>query len=636
MDAALKSDSASSSHRVDPVTTEIVRNGLIAATEEMKTNLMRTAYNMIIYEALDFTVGLFDARGNTVSIGLGLPMFIRGMSDTVKTKLAHYGMENLDPGDILLTNDAYITGSHLNHMTFTVPIFHDGEVVAFSCCMAHWPDVGGTLDGATTDIYSEGLQMPIVKIYRKGEPNEELISVIKTNVRLPERAMGDFRAQIAAVRTGERRFLEMINKYGRDAVLLGIEAIMDHSEAATRARVREIPDGVYEAQSFMDDDGVRIGERVPINVRVEVKGDRMKVDLTDVSKQVAGFYNSGETAGRSCCQVAFKCLTSALDLPINDGQFRALEIILPPGRVVSALKPAAMRMWMTYPMTIIDTIFKALAPAIPGHIIAGHHADLVVGRVNGRRPRDDSFYIYLGGLIGGGWGAKHNGDGCNATIAMNDGDTHNGPSEQVEAKYPLLVERYALRPDSGGAGRFRGGLGCEQVVQARHDIRFNSQMDRVKCKPWGLEDGLSGFGNSVAIHRFGTAQEQRFHNGKALNQVLHAGDAYILRSGGGGGFGSPLDRDLDALARDVRCGYVSKDAAEKYYGAVFEPETNRIDAAATEIKRSEMRRQGLPQDEPIADTGVPPPATAHVHDHGHEKLSEEERVALAMTGRCCS
>jgi N-methylhydantoinase B len=623
MDAALKPEPAPSGHRVDPVTTEIVRNGLIAATEEMKTNLMRTAYNMIIYEALDFTVGLFDAQGNTVSIGLGLPMFIRGMSDTVKTKIAHYGIENLDPGDILLTNDAYITGSHLNHMTFTVPIFHDGEVVAFSCCMAHWPDVGGTLDGATTDIFSEGLQMPIVKIYRKGVPSEELISVIKTNVRLPERAMGDFRAQIAAVRTGERRFLEMIGKYGRDAVLLGIEAIMDHSEAATRARVREIPDGVYEAQSFMDDDGVRIGERVPIRVRVEVTGDRMKVDLTDVSKQVAGFYNSGETAGRSCCQVAFKCLTSALDLPINDGQFRALDIVLPPGRVVSALKPAAMRMWMTYPMTIIDTIFKALAPAIPEHIIAGHHADLVVGRVNGRRPKDDSFYIYLGGLIGGGWGAKHNGDGSNATIAMNDGDTHNGPSEQV---------------DSGGAGRFRGGLGCEQVVQARHDIRFNSQMDRVKCKPWGLEDGLSGFGNSVAIHRFGTAQEQRFHNGKALNQVLHAGDAYILRSGGGGGFGSPLARDLKSLARDVRCGYVSKDAAEKYYGAVFEPGTNNIDAAASGIRRAEMRRQGLPQDEPIADTGVPPPAPAHTHAHdqGHEKLSEEERVALAMTGRCCS
>ena len=172
-------------YRTDPVTTEIVRNGLIAATEEMKTNLMRTAYNMIIYEALDFTVGLFDAEGNTVSIGLGLPMFIRGMSDTVKAKLEHYGVENIEPGDILLTNDAYITGSHLNHMTFTVPIFHDGELVAFSCCMAHWPDVGGTLDGATTDIYSEGLQMPIVKIYRKGVPNEELVAIIRSNVRLP-------------------------------------------------------------------------------------------------------------------------------------------------------------------------------------------------------------------------------------------------------------------------------------------------------------------------------------------------------------------------------------------------------------------------------------------------------------------
>ncbi len=191
--------------RIDPVTVEVVRNGLIAVTEEMKTNLMRTAYNMIIYEALDFTVGLFNARGETVSIGLGLPMFIRGMSDTVKAKIKHYGLEKMDPGDILLTNDAYTTGSHLNHMTFSVPIFHDGKVVAFSSCMAHWPDVGGTLSGVTTDIYSEGLQMPIVKAYRKGEPNEGH-GHHRMNVQVPENAMGDLRARIAAVRTGERPF----------------------------------------------------------------------------------------------------------------------------------------------------------------------------------------------------------------------------------------------------------------------------------------------------------------------------------------------------------------------------------------------------------------------------------------------
>src|SRR5450830_368813 len=635
MDAVTKQTQAKTP-AINPVITEIVRNGLIAATEEMKTNLMRTAYNMIIYEALDFTVGLFDAEGNTISIGLGLPMFIRGMSDTVKAKLSHFGTENIEPGDILLTNDAYITGSHLNHMTFTVPIFHESEMVAFSCCMAHWPDVGGTLDGSTTDIYSEGLQMPNVKIYRKGVINDELVSIIKTNVRLPERAMGDFRAQVAAVKTGEKRFLEMIRKYGRDDVLGSIDAIMDQSEAITRERVRNIPDGVYEAESFMDDDGISIGSRIPIRVRVEVKGDRMTIDLTEVSKQVGGFYNSGETAGRSSCQVAFKCITSPLDMPINDGQFRALDIVLPPGRVVSAVKPAAMRMWMTYPMTVVDTIFKALAPALPKQVIAGHHADLVVARINGRKPKDNAFYIYTGGLIGGGWGAKHDSDGMSATIAINDGDTHNGPSEQVEAKYPLLVERYTLRQDSGGAGRFRGGLGTEQVVQARHDIRFSSQMDRVKCKPWGLSGGHSGAGNSVALHRFGKDKETHFPNGKAFNQVLKSGDAYILRSGGGGGFGAPLERDLDTLERDVRCGYVSRGAAETIYGAVFKADGS-IDHEATAVCREEMRWMGLPVDQPISETLVPPPLLQeHEHSHPTEKMTEEERVAWAMTCRCCS
>jgi N-methylhydantoinase B len=519
-------------------------------------------------------------------------------------------------------------------MTFTVPVFHERELVGFSCCMAHWPDVGGTLDGSTTDIYSEGLQMPIVKIYRKGVIDEALVSIIKMNVRLPERAMGDFRAQVAAVKTGEKRFLEMIQKYGRNEVLRSIDAIMDHSEVLARERVRQMPDGVYEAESFMDDDGISVGDPVPIRVKVEIKGDRMTVDLTEVSKQVGGFYNSGETAGRSSCQVAFKCLTSPLDMPINDGQFRAIDIVLPPGRVVSAVRPAAMRMWMTYPMTVVDTIFKALAPALPNEVIAGHHADLVVARINGRKPKDNVFYIYTGGLIGGGWGAKHDSDGMSATIAINDGDTHNGPSEQVEAKYPLLVERYALRQDSGGAGRFRGGLGTEQVVQARHDIRFSSQMDRVKCKPWGLDGGLSGAGNSVAIHRFGKDNETHFPNGKAFNQVLKPGDAYILRSGGGGGYGSPLERDLDRLEQDVRGGYVSHEAAESLYGAVVRADGG-IDREASVRRRDEMRRKGLPIDQPIAETIAPLP---HTHDHAPplEKLTEEERTVLAMNCRCCS
>ena len=239
----------------------------------------------------------------------------------------------------------------------------------------------------------------------------------------------------------------------------------------------------------------------------------------------------------------------------------------------------------------------------------------------------------------GGWGGSRTRDGNNAIFSGFHGDTFNCPAEVAEARYGLFVEQLALNEAPGGEGQHRGGKGIVLDYRVRSNgCFFTCAYTRNKHRPWGLEGGLSGFGNSVAIDRFGAAEEQRFHNGKALNQVLHAGDAYILRSGGGGGFGSPLERDLESLAHDLRCGYVSKHAAETYYGAVFAPGTNTIDAAATAARRAEMQRQGLPHDEPIADTGVPPPASphTHAHDHGHENLSEEERVALAMTGRCCS
>ena len=322
-DQSLKSEPGSGG--VDPITTEIIRNAFEAVTTEMKLTLRRTAYNMIIYEALDFTVGLFTAKGETVSIGLGLPMFIRGLSETVKAKLAKLGPENLEPGDVLLTNDAYITGSHLNHMTFSLPIYYDGKLVAFAACMAHWPDIGGPLDGMTTDIFSEGLQLPILKYHRAGQVNKEIEEIIGMNVRLPERAMGDLRAQLAAIKVGERRIVELMDRYGTETVLASIDSLMDQSEAAAREMVLNIPDGTYQAESFMDDDGVSIGKRIPIRVRVLVAGDEMTVDLSDVSEQVQGFYNSGETAGRSCVQVAFKCLTSPRDYPINDGAFRPLN-----------------------------------------------------------------------------------------------------------------------------------------------------------------------------------------------------------------------------------------------------------------------------------------------------------------------
>lgn len=562
----------------DAVLTAIMRNGVLAVTEEMKTNLMRTAYNMIIYEALDFTVGLFTPEGETVSIGLGLPMFIRGMAETVKAKLRHFGKENLHPGDILVTNDSYTTGSHLNHVTFSLPIFHQGVLAGFSCCMAHWQDVGGTLGGVTTDIFSEGLQIPIVKYQKRGVVNQDLVDIIRMNCRVPERAMGDLRAQVTAVKTGEKRFLELLDRYGRDNVMAAIRNIMDQSEASARARTREIPDGVYEAESFMDDDGAEVGKRVPIKVRVIKKDDEITIDLTEVSRQVRGYFNSGATTGYACAQVAYKCLTSPTDYPINEGSFRSLNVKLEMGSVVSATRPAAMRMWMTFPMTIVDTIFKAMSKAIPEKTIAAHHADLVVAMIHGISPKDGRFFIGAIGPMGGGWGAKRNADGVTATVCLNDGDTHNTPVEHMEQKFPIIFEKHALRQDSCGAGRTRGGLGAEQWLAARTPITIDVRIDRVHCAPWGLEGGGDGMGNKVEL-RLGGKVVGDLPNAK-LTQRLAPGDALMLKAGGGGGFGDPRTRDPELVAHDVAQGYVSRDAARDAYRVALTAD-GRVDAEAT-------------------------------------------------------
>jgi len=523
---------------------------------------MRTSYNMIIYEALDFTVGLFDKAGNTLSIGLGLPMFIRGMSDVVKAKLDFWGEENIFPGDILLTNDSYTTGAHLNHLTFSIPIFHKNKIVAFSTCMAHWQDIGGILNGITTDIYSEGLQIPLVKYHHRGVLNEEMRELILMNVRRRDRAAGDLEAQLSACKVGVKHIENMLKRFDLKTWQDCLEQIMLHTELEARAAVKKMPDGVYEAESFMDDDAVDLDQPVPIRVKVTIKNDEMTVDLSQMSPQVKGFYNSG--AGVACAQVAFKCLTLPKDQPINDGNFRPLKVILPKGTVVSALHPAPMRVWMTYPMTVIDTIFKALSQAIPDLVIASHHADLMIANVNGIHPQDGKLWIYTGGLIGGGWGAKSNEDGVNVTVCMNDGDTHNGPTEQVENKFPLLVQYYQIREDSGGAGEFRGGLGAQVEVTALTTINCQTRIDRVNNKPWGLKGGLSALGNVVGV-KAKNGDLKMYSTGK-VNVRLTAGESYVLYSGGGGGFGKPAKRDRKSVLKDIEMGYVSKEKAKELYG----------------------------------------------------------------------
>jgi N-methylhydantoinase B len=399
--------------------------------------------------------------------------------------------------------------------------------------------------------------------------------------------MGDFRAQVASIRTGERRMVALLQRYGREAVVGSIARIFAHSAEMARQAVRAIPDGVYEAESFMDDDGVRLGQRIPLRVRVTVAGDEMTVDLTDVSRQVPGYFNSGQTAGRSAAQVAFKCLTSPLLYPINDGSFAPLRIILPPGRVVSATKPAAVRMWMTIPMTVVDTIIHAMAPAMPDKVLAGHHADLMTNMFFGSDPRTGRFFVGAPGNPGGGWGARHNADGMNVVVCINDGDTHNRPVEAVEARYPMIVEEYSLLPDSGGAGTHRGGLGARRTVRVIGDMTTNSRIERTRCAPWGLFGGQPARPNYIAIRRQ-DGQVQTFPNGKIAGAELRPGEATIRESGGGGGYGPPWQRPAERVRDDVREGYVSWQAAHDAYGVVLDPTTLALDAAATAARRATL------------------------------------------------
>jgi N-methylhydantoinase B len=581
------------SSTIDAFTAEVIRSSVVAITDEMKTNLMRTAYNMIIYEAEDFTVGLFDADGNTISIGLGLPMFIRGLSDAIKAKIAHWGKQNIFLGDVLLTNDPQVMGSHLNHMIFTLPVFHNGELVAFSSSMGHWQDVGGVLGAVTRDIFSEGLQMPFVKIFKAGQQDAELTAIIRSNCRLPEFAMGDFRAQLAAIRTGERRLTRLLERYGAATFKESVELIFDQSERLARAAVAKIPDGIYEAESFMDDDGVNLGKHVPIKVRVEVSADEMIVDLSGVSPQVAGPYNSGATAGRSASEVAFKFLTTPLLLPINHGSFRPLQVVLPPGRIVSASKPAPVRTWMTVPMTVADTIFKALAPACPANVLAGHHADLAAPRTFGLDPKTGRAFHFPQTLSGGGWGALHDRDGQNATFCINDGDTHNTPVEAAEGKGPIFIAHRKLRQDSGGAGKFRGGLGVSQEVRMRAPGSVLSAMERTKCAPWGLHGGKNGLANRFSIVRKDGSIET-LPTGKTIGHVaLDVEDGFLIEVGGGGGIWDALQRDPQRMLADVCSGYVSLEAAHRDYGVVIQQEGRHyeLDLEATAALRRARQQQ---------------------------------------------
>ena len=444
------------------------------------------------------------------------------------------------------------------------PCFHDGKVVAFAASRAHWVDIGGMRVGfgsvETTEIYQEGMQFRSLKIYEAGKRNETLWQIINDNVRFPEAALGDLRAQIACCHLGIRRFGELLHRYGRDTVDTCIHAVWDATEQEARAFVGKIPDGVYEAESFLDNDGRTLDVKLRIKVKVTIDGERMIVDFSQMNEQAAGPTNSGYSGGLAAARIAFKCLTQP-HAPVNEGCFRPLELVLPPGKILNARSPAALGLWSIPLPTVIDTILKALAPVLPERIPAAHKGDMGGCSIGGYRP--DGRRFLLMNIFGGGWGGRPHEDGESASVSICQGDVRSAPIELQEIQYPFLIERFALRTDSGGAGRHRGGLGVDLTYRALQPCVANVNCERTKDPPWGLNGGKPGAVNDATLIR-ADGSERKLK--KATGVTLQAGDRLIFSTAGGGGWGDPRKRDRKAVAADVHAGYVSPEAARRDYG----------------------------------------------------------------------
>lgn len=553
---------------IDPISVEIIRCALRAAADEMSMVLKKTAYNMMIYEVQDYCVGIVDCEGRTVSQNEGaLPIFLADLGVAVRDGVEVYGAAEIDSGDVFLVNHPEICGQHLNNMVVYTPFIRDGRLRFFLAVRAHWIDVGGASTGfgssMARDVFEEGLQIRSVKVYRRGKPNAEVLRLIEDNIRFPESSLGDLRAQIAACHTGEERLAEICQKYGCDKVEAAVRAIWDRTDKIVRRSVRSIPNGVYEASSALDNDGINLEKAVPVKVVVEVRDEEMIVDFSQVSDQVAGFINCGSSGGMAAARVAFKCLT----LPkgeVNDGSFRSLKIILPPGKFLSALRPAPIGGWSLALPAVIETIFRSLSPVLPDRIPAAHKGDMGGYTLFGTHPGTGRRYVCQN-IMGGGWGGRPFEDGQNACVSICQGDVKNAPVELQEMYYPLLFERHALRADSGGAGRYRGGLGVEAKIRCLHDTYVSRNTEMTRCRPWGLWGGQESLSSLTLVQQPDGSIEKV--PGKISHLPLRAGGSVTFLTAGGGGYGDPARRDPAAVERDLLQGYISKEKAELDYPA---------------------------------------------------------------------
>jgi N-methylhydantoinase B len=552
---------------VDPITLEVIRNGLVSITNQIDANITRTAFSPYIYEYRDYAVGFVgpDAELVAQSVG-GMPIFVAdSVGAAVRDGLTIHCRDGIFTGDVIVCNHSAVQGQHLNNTVMYTPVDVEGERIGYFAINVHWMDIGGAAVGSiskdSTDIFMEGLQLRSIRMWSKGVRVDDVYRIIENNTRFPTELMGDIEAQLAGCLQGRDLMAGLARKYGTTTFLTAVGTILDQCEAAARAKIRAIPDGVYEAASALDDDGMG-NEPIPIKVRVIVEGDEMTVDYSDMPPQVRSSINSGaHGGGLTTARIAFKYLIATGE-PANAGIFRPLKLILPPGTLVSASRRAAMGNYGFPFPTIVDTFIKALEHALPETVTGAHFGSYSSVRLLGTFADGTPFQCYDSGH--GGWGASGRADGSGPFRTMAHGDSRIIPVELQESMYPYRLESFSLREDSAGPGRHRGGLGFRKRYRILGDCRLSVNFERHVCPPWGVHGGGAGQPGIVRVYKGGAGEPEIVY--KSENYRLEPGDVVVVETGGGGGYGLPAERPHAEIERDLEYGYVTAEAARRDYG----------------------------------------------------------------------
>jgi N-methylhydantoinase B len=547
----------------DRFTVDVLREAFLAVTDEMFVSLQRTSQSPVIYEVLDFAVGLTDARGELVSQGNGIAGFLGPIGEAVRDTLER--IPDLAPGDVVATNDPYSGGgSHLSDVAMARPIFIASELVAFAGAKGHWTEVGGKDPGSWTadsvEIFQEGLQLPFVRVLRGGELDPDLAAVIRANSRLPDMTFGDLMAFAACLEVAERRMLELCGRYGVNVVTAAMRAAHERSESLAKAAVARLPHGIYEAEDFVDDDGLGNGP-FPIRVRVEIDGERVVADFTGTHAQVPGPVNCTRSGLVSGIRTVFKAITDPNE-PGSDAWFTPFEVICPPGTIFTAERPAPVALYFEATEAATDLVWKALAPAMPERLTAGSFVSVCATAISCTHP-DTGEPTLLVEPQAGGWGASAVADGQNGLVSVGDGETYVIAAEVCEQRYGIFVERFGLDVVEAGAGRRRGGRGLVREYRMLSDGSLTVGFGRNKFPPWGVDGGHDGSPNYVEVVRAGGTTE-RF--GKAARYPLRRGELVRLVTGTGGGVGDPRGRERELVLTDLADRIVTEREARDIYG----------------------------------------------------------------------